>query len=57
MCMSDGKLVVNDFGSFEAAYWGSGEKEFEIGSFLIKFWENTILLMSHSSLKHLLFIK
>jgi hypothetical protein len=42
MCLNDGRLVVNEFESFEAAYWGSHERELETSAFLIKFWEITI---------------
>lgn len=40
MCLADGRFVVNEFESFEAAYWGS--KETATSEFLIRFWQQII---------------
>jgi len=47
MSLNDGRLVVNEFESFEAAYWGTKENAMDASTFLLRFWQLTIAGIAH----------
>ena len=47
MSLRNGRLVVNEFESFEAAYWGTQENAMDASTLLLQFWQLTIAGVVH----------
>ena len=41
-CTTDGRLVVNEFESLDAAFYGSNEEDFHTAEFLIAYYETML---------------